>query len=410
MTSDFTSGSLTGSVTIQNNGRGQFTLTLASDGISDDNEEFNIEIYTDSSYVTKVASTFGKFAMYARDNNATYNLLASTAAVYENNQTITFTLRVKNIPPGARVPYIITGVSSSDFVGNPSLTGYFIIQKPTVDYTNFQELGSWIWHPNKQVGPDIVTGFIARGNEVSIVDELFWNTAAPSDSVTLKRISDNLKGQGYRTGLIVMPYILTHSAVNGVAIETPTVSQATLISTILASGVNFVALDPYLWQDSADVRRLNGSLYWTQSALITWTQNFKNTLISNGVAVKIVPQGFKHNSQTELEINNYNSSLLALTGVEEFIMFGFEDAGDLIAAKYAALNAGVTPPFEKINNDFVSQTYSSTVSLTTRPDGVTEGVETVTMTISGPAEYIDGTALPLNTAVGSLSVSVDIFD
>ena len=395
---DFTDNLITGSVTIGSNGRGQITKTITTDSISDNNETIVMEIYTNSSFSTRVATTAGSYSIFTKDQNAFYLLSSSTGVVNENNQTITFTLNTANIPPGSLIPYSITGISSSDLVGSPSLTGNFVVSDPTSSKSNINDLGGWVFYPNREIqtsaGTDVVSVYI-RGSEVIISDGIFWNPACPTGSV-LKRISDGYKALGYRTGVTLTPVVFTHTFPGT---EGSTKTEAFISNEIVNSGLDFIAITPYLWPANASVSILNNSVYWDATRLYNWASSTVSRYSSLNIQTKIILQGFRYLSQTYSDVNNYNNNLLSISNIDEFVVFGLEDAPDF---------TGLSDPVS-LFNDLTDSIYTS-ISFVTNPDLITEGTETMVMTITGQAVDKNNTLLPLTQTPLTLQASVSILD
>jgi len=406
---DFSDNTLTGTVTIGATGIGYFTKTLIYDSAYDNNESIVAKLFSDSSRSVQVAST-SNYIIRTKDQNATYNLSASGGVFDEQNKTITFTLTTQNIPPGSTVPYQITGVSSADFSGSPSLTGNFTITKPSVGKSNYNELGGWVFYPSKPINGDITDVFI-RGNRVVVSEEIWWSgvtiggvwtptgpSGIASSGNSLKRVSDKYKNEGYVTGLSITPYCLTHryrADLGSIEYNVPAVTFEYLMSEIAQSEVSFVQLNPHLFTKSDPLSNYNGSLYWTEAKLLEILNNFKTRVKALGKEFYVVIQGWKQTGQTFTEVNNYNNSLLSLTNVDEFYVFGQEDGLDLADT-------------QSLNND-LTETLSTSISFTTVPDSTTEGIETLTMTLTGQAVDKENTLLPF-LASDVVTASVSILD
>jgi hypothetical protein len=404
--SDFVDNTLLGQVTIGNSGRGYITKVLTLDNISDNNETISLKLFLDSNRSAVVAST-NSYIIKTKDQNATYTLSASTTnVVTEQNKNITFTLSTQNIPPGSNVAYEITGISSNDLVDSPPLTGNITINDPTPTYSNYNDLGGWVFYPRRFIDGDETDVFI-RGDKVIVSEEVLWSgivvngvwtSTGPSGSVLL-RVSNKYKARGYKTGLSITPYSTTHrylAASQTIEYGVPATTYAQLINEINNSQVDFVQLNPHLFSFNDPLRLYNGNMYWDETGLLTFVNGIKSAIASSGKELHIVLQGWRQTDQTFTEVQDYNNKLLALTGVDEFYVFGQEDALDLTNTV-------------SMQNDFLPDTIISSKTYTTYPDSLTEGLETFTFSLLGPAVDLDGTLLPF-TGSDVISASVDIFD
>ena len=116
--SDFATSS--SNFTITSNA-GSFTVTPTADATTEGAETFQVQIRTDSTSGTVVATSN---AITINDTSttpggaATYSLAASSASITEGENT-TFTLTTTSVADATNVPYTITGVSSSDLDNGP---------------------------------------------------------------------------------------------------------------------------------------------------------------------------------------------------------------------------------------------------------------------------------------------------
>ena len=113
---DLASGALTGNFTVAS-GLASASITLAADALTEGSETMTVSLSSG------VAST----SVIVNDTSRTplYSLTSSSASVNEGS-SVTFTLSTENVANGTSVPYVITGVSSSD-LSSGSLTGSFTV-------------------------------------------------------------------------------------------------------------------------------------------------------------------------------------------------------------------------------------------------------------------------------------------
>ena len=120
-TSDFSSGSLTGSGTVSSSGSFSFSHTLANDLTTEGTETLEIKLFPDSSRSTQVASTSVSISDTSR--TPTYSLTPSSTSINEGS-TLTTTVGTTNVESGTALYYSLsgTGITTADF-SSGSLTG-----------------------------------------------------------------------------------------------------------------------------------------------------------------------------------------------------------------------------------------------------------------------------------------------
>jgi len=415
--SDFTDNTLVGQFTVTD-GIGQFTKNLSVDAVSDNNESIVCTIFSDPNRLFAVTTTSGHYLISSKDQNATYSLSASTstssvtpAGTLDENfrQDVVYTLQTTNLPPGTLVPYAITGISSADLEGAPSLTGNFVVADPTPGLSNYNDLGGWVFYPKREIDGDVTDVFI-RGNRVIVSEEIWWSgtlvggvwtptgpSGIASGGNSLKRVSDKYKAAGYSTGLSITPYALTHryrAETGTIEYNVAAIDFESLMTEISQSGVDFVQLNPHLFSPDDPLSKLNGSLYWNEASLLAITNQFKTRVTALGKQFNVVVQGWRQTAQSAATVNNYNTSLYALTGVDEFYVFGQEDGLDLTNTV-------------SLSND-LSQTISTQLTFRIAADNLVEGSETMTLTLTGPGVDKNNTLYP--QIAGTLSASITIND
>ena len=393
---DISPGVLNGTVKVVNN-RAQISIRAVLDSTADDNDYFDLRIkYFDEIAASTrygIPAKFSKSGVESpgfgwiriRDRNATYTVSRSVPSAQEGVGQITFTVTCTNVPPGARIPYTLSGtnITRNDFEGLPALTG-FVTMDTSNGRSNVNEIGGWRLHPGRQIGNDFSSVWI-RGNDVLCSDEPYWNPNSPKGSA-LQRLISQYKAAGFTASFVFNPFCLTHSFVNGKVIETPAITAAALVDEIKSSGAQFICIDPYLFPPTADVSRLGGQVFWTSAFLVQFTKNVIDVAKQLNLPMKVVLQGFANEGLSISEVYAHNAALLELTGINEFIVFGKEDAPE-----FQDDPKTVAIPF-----DFPVQ-VSGSLTLVPRFDGINESIETVTFTVTGPAVTAEGTLLPLST-------------
>ena len=104
---------LTGTITISN-GTGSLDVDLTSDNLTEGDETLTLTVGCKSISTTIIDQS---------QSNTVYTLTSSSSSVGED-ESLTFTLAVTNTANGTNIPYVITGIDSSD-LATGSLTGNF---------------------------------------------------------------------------------------------------------------------------------------------------------------------------------------------------------------------------------------------------------------------------------------------
>lgn len=131
---DFTDNTLNGSLSINNNG-GSFTKTIKPDLLTEGNQTFNVRLRINSVTDTIVDSVFGivitDTSLTGGSTVPTYTLSALNdngaiiSSINEGNN-LTIKLTTTDVADGTLIPYVVTGITESDIVGNSApLTGNF---------------------------------------------------------------------------------------------------------------------------------------------------------------------------------------------------------------------------------------------------------------------------------------------
>ena len=133
--SDFSSGSLTGSGTISSNALSSFSHTLANDVTTEGSEVFNINLFTDAARTKQVATT----AITVNDTSTTpatetYSISPSPLTVNEGN-TVTTTVTTTNVADNTTLWWSLSGMNQVDF-SSGALTGFGIITSNTFSFNH----------------------------------------------------------------------------------------------------------------------------------------------------------------------------------------------------------------------------------------------------------------------------------
>ena len=166
--SDFSSGSLTGSGSVNSQGSFQFSHTLANDLTTEGPQTLNVKLFTDSSRQVQVAST--SIQINDTSTSPTYSISPSTTSVNEGSP-FTYTVTTTSVPNGTTLYWALSGsgITSSDFQAG-SLTGSSSVtnNKFTVTQTAVADVTT---EGNERITFKIYTDS-GRTNEVSSNDSI----------------------------------------------------------------------------------------------------------------------------------------------------------------------------------------------------------------------------------------------
>jgi len=118
---DIVGGQLTGSVNVGSNGQATISVPIAADNLTEGTETMTVTVRSPQG--ANVASTNVTINDTSRSPviNPSYSLTASASSVNEGS-TASFTLNTSNVAVGTALSYVISGVQSADIVGG-QLTG-----------------------------------------------------------------------------------------------------------------------------------------------------------------------------------------------------------------------------------------------------------------------------------------------
>jgi hypothetical protein len=106
--SDLTSGSLSGTVTIGSNGTGTITIPIAADNLTEGSESVTVTVQgaTASTFIADTSTTL----------KPTYSLTPAATSVNEGELARVF-VNTSNVSTGTLLDYSISGISSNDIIG-----------------------------------------------------------------------------------------------------------------------------------------------------------------------------------------------------------------------------------------------------------------------------------------------------
>ena len=172
--SDFSSGSLTGSGSVNSQGSFQFSHTLANDLTTEGPQTLNVKLFTDSSRQVQVAST--SIQINDTSISASY-AISPTKTTPNEGETFSYGIGTSGVANGTTLYWEITGsvMSSTDFTPS-SLTGSVTINNNSAAVT-------------KTIREDLVTEGNERINFKLYTDSGRTNEVASNNSVVIQDTS-----------------------------------------------------------------------------------------------------------------------------------------------------------------------------------------------------------------------------
>ena len=172
--SDFSSGSLTGSGSVNSQGSFQFSHTLANDLTTEGTQTLNVKLFTDSSRQIQVAST--SIQINDTSISASY-AISPTKTTPNEGETFSYGIGTSGVANGTTLYWEITGsvMSSTDFTPS-SLTGSVTINNNSAAVT-------------KTIREDLVTEGNERINFKLYTDSGRTNEVASNNSVVIQDTS-----------------------------------------------------------------------------------------------------------------------------------------------------------------------------------------------------------------------------
>lgn len=145
-----------------------------------------------------------------------------------------------------------------------------------------------------------------RGNDVVVGDELFWSPYAPTGD-KLKTLVQENQSKGYRVGTVVSPYATLVGSEEG---KGDPASIKKLAREVANSGVDFVAIDPYV-----------GWFGLKSEDLVNWSRDFLREMQALGKDTILVMQNDVPGTNTRDEVIAHNRALMSIPGFSEYVAY-----------------------------------------------------------------------------------------
>jgi V8-like Glu-specific endopeptidase len=192
--SDITGGQLTGSVTVDTQGRAKVLIPIAADNVTEGPETLTLTLRT--LFKTGPGGDFGSVAASVTINDTsrapvtpTYSLAAGSAAVDEGS-TASFSLSTTNIATGTSLSYVISGVQAADIVFG-QLTG-----SVTVDAQGQAMISVPILADKLTEGPETMTVTVrsSQGTNVASASVTINDTSVQGPTVIAPSPANRIEG------------------------------------------------------------------------------------------------------------------------------------------------------------------------------------------------------------------------
>lgn len=206
------------------------------------------------------------FRLSVISSNATYSLARNVNPIGENSEVVTITLTTTGVQNGQSIPYTITGtgITSSDFVGSPSLTGNFVVQNNTAYFT------LTTYADNTLEGPETFTVTLNDSGAFITVNITDTSAVQPGDTWT-SRGNVSGAGAGLDAGVWTGSRFLVGDMTNGQLFESTTGVTWTAAGNVgQANGAYIRNLE--LGAESTIIATLtNGTVSISDDGGTTWT-------------------------------------------------------------------------------------------------------------------------------------------
>ena len=348
---DISGASLTGNFTVSG-GTANVVLNIANDYSTEGSETLTLALNNGAASI----------AVAINDTSLlpTYSLTRSAVSVTEGG-SFTITLTTTNLPNGTTVPYTITGVSSSDIDG-ASLTGNFTISgnsaslvvNTTWDYvTEGQETFTLTLNPTYGTGSAIS---VAINNLLHPTYALAANPTSLNEggnftiTLTTTDVPDNT----------TVPYTITG---------------------VTSADINSVGLT-----GNFTVVSNTASIVFTTSAdyLTEGDETFVITLNTIGTTISVLIADY-----TKTRTYALSTSATTVTEGDSFtITLNTTNVFNSTTVPYTINGTGISTADiggASLTGNFTINNNSGTQSFTTTLDNITEGSETLTLTLGSPA-------------------------
>ena len=312
---DFSSGSLTGQVSIAANGNAVFNHTLANDLSTEGTETINIKLFTDASRNTQVATA--NVNIEDTSKGATYSIAPDELSINEG-ETVRYTLTTTNVENGTVLYTDLTGISANDLSSGQLQSSWSVFNNTFfADYTLAED--------STTEGNEVITFKVytdsARTNEVAsnssltVVDTSV--DASPSYSLSCTPTGSVNEGSNIvatvattnvTTGTVLY-WEISGTNITGADFTTSLTGSSSVNSSGNAVWTNTLANDVTTEGDETFNLKVYTDSGRTNQVASTWTQVIKDTSLGITYGIAAAKTSYNEGETMYAAVSTTNASV-----------------------------------------------------------------------------------------------------
>ena len=312
---DFSSGSLTGQVSIAANGNAVFNHTLANDLSTEGTETINIKLFTDASRNTQVATA--NVNINDTSKGATYSIAPDELSINEG-ETVRYTLTTTNVANGTVLYTDLTGISANDLSSGQLQSSWSVFDNTFFsDYTLAED--------STTEGNEVITFKVytdsARTNEVAsnssltVVDTSV--DASPSYSLSCSPTGSVNEGSNIVATVAttnvtqgtVLYWEISGANITGADFTTSLTGSSSVNSSGNAVWTNTLANDVTTEGDETFNLKVYTDSGRTNQVASTWTQVIKDTSLGITYGIAAAKTSYNEGETMYAAVSTTNASV-----------------------------------------------------------------------------------------------------
>ena len=312
---DFSSGSLTGQVSIAANGNAVFNHTLANDLSTEGTETINIKLFTDASRNTQVATA--NVNINDTSKGATYSIAPDELSINEG-ETVRYTLTTTNVANGTVLYTDLTGISANDLSSGQLQSSWSVFDNTFFsDYTLAED--------STTEGNEVITFKVytdsARTNEVAsnssltVVDTSVESSPSYSLSCTPtgsvnegSNIVATVATTNVTTGTVLY-WEISGTNITGADFTTSLTGSSSVNSSGNAVWTNTLANDVTTEGDETFNLKVYTDSGRTNQVASTWTQVIKDTSLGITYGIAAAKTSYNEGETMYAAVSTTNASV-----------------------------------------------------------------------------------------------------
>ena len=312
---DFSSGSLTGQVSIAANGNAVFNHTLANDLSTEGTETINIKLFTDASRNTQVATA--NVNINDTSKGATYSIAPDELSINEG-ETVRYTLTTTNVENGTVLYTDLTGISANDLSSGQLQSSWSVFDNTFFsDYTLAED--------STTEGNEVITFKVytdsARTNEVAsnssltVVDTSVESSPSYSLSCTPtgsvnegSNIVATVATTNVTTGTVLY-WEISGTNITGADFTTSLTGSSSVNSSGNAVWTNTLANDVTTEGDETFNLKVYTDSGRTNQVASTWTQVIKDTSLGITYGIAAAKTSYNEGETMYAAVSTTNASV-----------------------------------------------------------------------------------------------------